>query len=176
MGRKGPVPHWEKANPPGCASLWLASLGMTAFERILGLWTGPAGFDDGRDPSARTEITFYNGPDGVASLYEIFKNLVDDVFLKDAQVAIAEEVLFVRLELDATFAWHVAEGEDAEVGQAGFGADRGKLRIVDENLVAGELVRPCFDGRECEIEPSFGVLVGVSRLKCHTPILVEGEN
>ena len=124
--------------------------------------TGPAGFYDGGDAAAWAEVAFDDGPDGIAGFDDVFEDLIDDVFLEDAQVSVAEEVFFVGFELEAAMTRHVAQNEGAEVGQAGLGADGGELRIVDEDLVTGELIGPGFDGRECEIEPGFGVLVCVS--------------
>ena len=60
------------------------------------------------------------------------------------------------------FAGHVADGEAAEVGQAGLGADGGELGVVDEDLVGLELIGPGFDGGEFGVEAGGGVVVGVA--------------
>ena len=60
---------------------------------------------------------------------------------------------------------------DAEVGQAGLGADGGKLGIVDDDFVAGKLVLPGLDGGKGEVEPGLGVIVGVARLLGHISIV-----
>jgi len=136
-------------------------------ERLLALRSGKARFDGGGDAAAGAEFSTDDGPDGVAGLDDVFEDLVDDVFLEDAEVAVAEEVLLEGLELEAAVAGHVADIEDAEIGQAGFGADRGEFGIVDGDFVAGELVLPGFDDGECEVESGFGVVVGVAGLHSH---------
>jgi len=52
----------------------------------------PAGFDCGADAAAGVVFAFDYGPHWVAGFHHIFENLVDDVFLEDAQVAVAEEI------------------------------------------------------------------------------------
>ncbi len=59
-------------------------------------------------------------------------------------------------------AGHVADGETAEVGQAGLGANAGELGVVDEDLVGAELVLPGFDGGELGVEAGLCVVVGVA--------------
>jgi len=105
----------------------------------------------------------HDGPHRIGGLHYIFQHLVHDVFLENAKVAVAEQILFQRLEFEAALAGHVTDGEHAEVGQAGFGAHRGEFRIVDENFVARKLVLPGFNGRKGEIEAGLGVFVGVAR-------------
>ena len=46
--------------------------------------------------------------------------------------------------------------------QAGLGADRGELGVVDENLVGRELIGPGFNVREPGIEAGGGVVVRVA--------------
>jgi hypothetical protein len=112
-----------------------------------------------------------DGPNGIAGFNNIFEDLVDDVLLEDAEIAIAEEVFLERFELEAARAWHVADGEMAEVGQAGFWTNRGQFRVVDDDLIAGKLVLPCLDLREFEIESGFRVIVGITRLLGHVSIV-----
>jgi hypothetical protein len=102
---------------------------------------------DGIRPSPR--------PHRIAGLHHVFKNLVHDVFLKDAEIPVAEQILFERFQLQTALARHVADGQNAEVGQAGLGADRGQLRIVDLNLVSGKLVLPGLDGGKAKSRPAF---------------------
>jgi len=68
-------------------------------------------------------------------------------------------------------AGHVANIEDAKVGEACFWADRSQFRIVDGDFVAGKLILPYFDGREFEVESGFGMIVGVAGLHSHNPIV-----
>ena len=138
---------------------------------LFGFGAGPAGFDGGGDAAARTEIAFNHGPDGVAGLYDVFEHLIGDVLLKDSEIAIGEEIFLVGLEFETELAGHVAEGDDAEVGKAGLGADGGELGVIDQNFVTRELVFPGFDRGKRKVEPSFGVLVRVSFRKCHVFIV-----
>ena len=112
-----------------------------------------------------------NCPDRVAGLDDIFEDLVDNVFLEDAEITVAEEVLFEGLKFEAECAWHVTNGENTKVRQTGFGTDRGQFWIVNDDFVAWELVLPGFDGREGEIEASFGVIVGIARVQSHVLIV-----
>jgi hypothetical protein len=127
---------------------------------VFGTWI--EGFYDGRDATARAEVAYDFGPDGVSSFDYVIENLIDDVFLEDAEVAIDEEILFERLQLHTLLARHVTDGQAAEVGQAGFGTDAGELGVVDEDLVSLELVLPSFDGGELDVEAGFCVVVGVA--------------
>jgi hypothetical protein len=120
------------------------------------------GGEDGGDAAAGTEITYDNGPDGVAGFDDVVEDLIDDVFLEDAEVAVGEEVLLEGLELEAALSGHVANGEAAEVGETGLGADAGELGVIDEDLVGLELILPGFDGGEGGVEARFGVIVGVA--------------
>jgi len=120
------------------------------------------GFDGGGDASAGAEVGFDEGPDGVGCADDVVEDLVGDVFLEDAEVAVAEEVFLEGFEFEAALAGHVADGDEAEVGEAGFGADGGELGVVDEDLVGGELVLPGVDGGEGGAEAGGGVVVGVA--------------
>jgi len=137
----------------------------------LFLRPGETSFDGGSDAAAGAELATDYGPGGIACLDHIFEDLVDDVFLEDAEVAVAEEVLLEGFEFEAAMARHVADVEDAEIWQPGFGADRGQFRVIDGDFVAGELVLPCFDGGEFEVESGFGVVVCVEGLRGHKLIL-----
>ena len=135
------------------------------------IWTGPAGFDGGGDAAAGAEFAADDGPDGIAGFHHVFEDLVDDVFLEDAEVAVAEEIFLKRFEFEAAGAGHVANGEVAEVGQAGLGADGGEFGIVDDDFVVGELILPGLDFGEFEVEAGLGVIVGVARLWRHISIV-----
>jgi len=132
---------------------------------------GPAGYDCGADAAAGAEDAFDFGPDGISGFDDVFENLVDDVFLEDAEVAVAEEIFLERLEFEAAVAGHIADGEDAEVGKAGFGADGSEFWVVDEDFVAGKLILPGFDVGKGKVEACLGVFVGVSLIQCHGLIL-----
>jgi hypothetical protein len=143
-----------------CAVGPLVSGGLLFLRGGFGARVG--GGDDGGDAAAGAEVAYDNGPDGVAGFDDVVENLVDDVFLEDAQVAVGEEILLEGLEFEAALAGHVADGETAEVGETRFGADAGELGIVHEDLVGLELVLPGFDGGEGGVEAGFGVVVGVA--------------
>src|SRR3569833_2024787 len=78
----------------------------------------PFGFYIRRDAAAGAELAAHHSPHGIAGFHHVFEDLVDDVFLEDAEVAVAEEVFLERFELEAAGARHVADGEVAEVRQA----------------------------------------------------------
>src|ERR1700727_2711659 len=99
---------------------------------------------------------------GVGGCDDVVEDLVDDVLLEDAEVAIGEEVLLEGLQIHALFAGHVTDGEAAEVGEAGLGADGGELGGVDEDLAGLELIGPGLDGGEFGVEAGCGVIVGVA--------------
>ena len=137
------------------------AMGLQLFHFVAG-GAGPAGVDDGGDAAAWAELAVNVGPDGVAGFDDVLEDLIDDVFLEDAEVAIGEEIFLPGFELKAALAGHVAELDDAEVGESGLGADGGELGIVDEDFVGRELILPGFDGGKREVEAGFGVLVGVA--------------
>ena len=136
---------------------------------------GPASFYGGGYAAAGAEFAAHYGPDRVAGFHNIFEDLVDDVLLEDAEVAVAEEVFLERFEFEAAAAGHVANGERTEVGQTGLGADGSELRIVDDDFVAGKLILPGFDGGKGEIEAGLCVVVGIAGLLRHIDI-VRGTN
>jgi hypothetical protein len=131
----------------------------------------PASFNGGCDAAAGTEFSAHDSPDRIAGFNDVFKDLVDDVFLKDAEVSVTEEVLLERFQFEAALTRHVANGEDAEVRKPGFWADRSHLRVVDEDFIAGKLILPGLDRGKCEIEAGFGVVVGVAGFRCHSSIV-----
>src|SRR6266851_93469 len=141
--------------------------------RAFGVFgAGVEGFDDGGDATSGAEVADYLGPDGVGGFDDVVEDLVDDVLLEEAEVAVGEEVLLEGFELEALLARNVADCEAAEVGQAGLGADAGELGVVDEDLIGLELVAPGLDLGESGVEAGFGVVVGVARgLGGHRAIL-----
>src|SRR5882724_5153156 len=115
--------------------VWGCELVLRAFG---GFGAGVEGFDDGGDAAAGAEVADDFGPDGVAGFDYVVEDLIDDVLLEDAEVAVGEEIFLEGLEFEAGLAGHVADGDAAEVGEAGFGADGGELGVVDEDLVGFE--------------------------------------
>jgi hypothetical protein len=63
------------------------------------LGAGPAGFYGGGYAAAGAELAADDGPDRLGGLDYVFEYLIDDVFLEDAEVAVAVEILLERLEL-----------------------------------------------------------------------------
>ena len=95
------------------------------------LFAGVGGGDYGGDAAAGAEVAYDDGPDWVAGFDDVVEDLVDDVLLEDAEVTVGEEVFLEGLELKAGLARHVANGDAAEVGEAGLGADTGELGTDD---------------------------------------------
>lgn len=60
------------------------------FQERSGRRPRPACFHGGPNPPARPELPANNSPHRIAGLNHVFQHLVDDVFLKDAQVAVTE--------------------------------------------------------------------------------------
>jgi hypothetical protein len=150
-----------------------ALAGACQVASLFGPW--PAGFNGCGNTAAGTEFAADNGPDGVAGFHHVFEDLVDDVFLEDAEVAVAEEIFLEGFEFEAAAAGHVADGERTKVRQSGLGADGCQFGIVDDNFVSGKLVLPGFDLRELEIEACLGVIVGIAGCLRHSSI-VRGIN
>jgi hypothetical protein len=150
----------------------VSSVGVLREGAFRVLRAGVEGFYDGGDAAAGAEVAYYFDPDGVAGFDYVVEDLIDDVFLEDAEVAVGEEVFLEGLEFEAALAGHVADGEAAEVRKAGLGAYGGELGVVDEDLVGAELVLPGFDVGEFGVEAGFGVVVGVARgVRGHVVIL-----
>ena len=151
-----------------------ASGGLTLAARRGGVFgAGIGGGDDGGDAAARAEVGLDDGPDGFGGGDDVVEDLVADVFLEDAERAVVEEVFLEALELEAVLVRHVADGEDAEIGEGGFGADAGEFGVVDEDFIAGKLVFPDVDGGEGVVEAGGCVGIGVAGvLGAHGAILL----
>jgi hypothetical protein len=54
------------------------------------LGTRPARLDDRRDSTPGTKIPFDDGPFRIAGSYDIFQDPIDDVLLKNSEVAVSE--------------------------------------------------------------------------------------
>ena len=130
------------------------------------LGAGPFGYYYRRDAAAGTEISLDLRPDGLRPADDIFEHLVDDVFLEDSEIAVGLQILFQRLQLQAIFRGHVADGEDAEIRQAGLGANRGELGIIYDNFVTLKLVGPSLNLRKLGVESGGRVFRRVTRF-CH---------
>src|ERR1035437_1919295 len=149
--------NWSGRNRGCCSVESLRVTDITTDERTvfgsrLLCRTGPAGLNGSANAATGPELATNHRPHRIGSLDHVFQDLVHDIFLKNAKVAVTEEILLQRLQFQAAFARHVANGEYAEVRQPGFGAHRGQFGVIDKDFVAGELVFPGFDGRKGKVE------------------------
>src|SRR5579862_2733795 len=92
--------------------------------------TRPSGHYYGRDSSSGTEIALYFGPDWFCPAHHVFQHTIHNVLLEDSQVAITLQIFLQGFQLETMLVRHVADGHGAEIGQAGLGTHRGKLRVV----------------------------------------------
>src|SRR5665213_881255 len=129
----------------------------TLFASLLNVMCGHAG----TEPAARGEIARNGEAHGIAGFHDIAREAVDRILLKDAQIAVGERVHLKRFQLQTKLVGDVVHRDRAEIGQAGFGTDRSKLRDVDLDFIAGKLVRPGFDFRQFCVDPRRRVLIGV---------------
>src|SRR5882724_12794638 len=138
--------------------LVLAGFGV-AF--VVGAGGGPAGEDGGGKAAAGSEFAADDAPFGADGGDDVVKDFIGGVFVEDAEVAIGEEIHFEGFELDAILFGHVLNGDGAEVGEAGLGADRGVFGEARGDDVAGELIRPGFERGQLGFDAGAGVLCGV---------------
>src|SRR5205814_644138 len=117
-------------------------LRLVSGELCVLLLPWPACDHYGRNSTARTEIAFDLSPHRFRPAHNVFENSVDDIFLKNSEIAVGLQVFFVGLQLEAALAGHVAESNDAKIRQPGFWTHGSEFGIVDDDLVSGELVRP----------------------------------
>src|SRR5712692_8255124 len=86
---------------------------------------GPAREDGRGQAAAGGEFAAHDAPFGLNGGDDVAEDFVDGVFVEDAQAAVGEEIHFQGLQLDAIFLRHVLDGDGAEVGEAGIGAEGG---------------------------------------------------
>src|SRR3990170_3839747 len=120
-----------------------------------------AGFDGGAHAAAGGELAAHLRPRRAAGGHHVAQDAVHGVLVKDAQVAVGQDVHLERLQFQAAAARLVAEGERAEVGLPRARADGGVLRDGDGDGVAGKLVFPGLDLRQARLDPGPRVLLGV---------------
>jgi hypothetical protein len=152
------LPTIPKSYPSGHRPTLFKFLFLAFTARVHG---GPAGEDRGGETTAGGEFAADEAPFGVEGGDEFAKDSVDGVFVEDAEVAIGEEIHFQGLELDAGFLGHVLDGDGAEVGEAGFGADGRVFWKARGDDVAGELIGPGFERGQFGMDAGAGVLYGV---------------
>ena len=165
LGEEYNMQPFQSAELGNFASEILAPLRMTGASRAR-----PSGHNDRRDSASGTEISLHLSPHRFCPAHHIFQHAIDDVLLKDPQVAIGLQIFLQGLQLQAMLVRHVADGDGAEIRQAGLGADRGELGIVNDDFVSGKLVRPGFDRGKIVVEsglrrgPRYSVAFGIALL------------
>jgi len=115
---------------------------------------------------ARGRVTY-----GRAWSDDVAQNSVDGVFIEDAQAAVGEEIHFQGFQLDAVFLRHVLDGDGAEVGETGLGADGGVLGKARSNNVAGKLIGPGFERGQFGVDAGASVFFGVVGHECSSRLL-----
>ena len=124
-------------------------------------WRWPSRKDGGCQAAAWGEFAANDAPFRLDGVDDVVEHFVHGVFVEDAEVAVGQQVHFQRFELDAVFARHVLDSDGAEVGQAGFWADRGVLRKFGGDDVARELIGPGFQRWQFRVDACAGVFFGV---------------
>jgi len=136
----------------------------------------PAGHDDRRNPPAGAEVALHFGPHRLGPLHYVFENTVDDVLLENSKIAVALQIFLQRFQLETVFVGSVGDGDAAEVGKSGFRADRGEFGIVDDDFVAGKLIRPGLNRGKIVVEPGFRMIGRVTwGLLSHPHIVTRAE-
>ena len=129
-----------------------------AFAFGVGADGGPAGEDGGGEAAAGSECAADDAPFGADGADDVVEDFVNGVFVEDAEVAIGEEIHFEGFELDTIFFGQVLDGDGAEVGEAGLGADGGVFGEARGDDVAGKLVGPGFERGQFGFDAGAGVL------------------
>src|SRR5216683_1554498 len=122
---------------------------------------GPPGEDGGGEAAAGSKFAADDTPFGLNGGDDVAKNFVHRVFVEDAQAAVGEEIHLQGLQLDAVVLGHVLNGDGAEVGEPGLGADGRVFGKARGNHVAGKLIGPGFERGQFCVDPGAGVLFGV---------------
>src|SRR5207248_11049781 len=99
----------------------------------------------GGEAAARGKVAAENAPFGANGGDDVAENFVDGIFVEDAEAAVGEEIHFQGFQLDAIFFRHVLDGDGAEVGETGLGADGGVFGKARGDNVAGKLIRPSLE-------------------------------
>src|SRR5216683_2467130 len=135
---------------------------------------GPAREDGRGQAAARSEFAAHDAPFGLNGGDDVAEDFVDGVFVEDAQAAVGEEIHFQGLQLDAVLLRHVLDGDGAEVGETGLGADGGVFGKARGNNVAGKLIGPGFERGQFCVDAGAGVLFGVVGHACSSNPLYRG--
>src|SRR5579872_2660017 len=126
------------------------------------LWTRPASYNDRRDSTAWAKIAFYFCPDRTRVSHHIFQNAVYNIFLENPKVAVRLQILLERLQFQTVFVGHIPNHNLPKVRQARLWANRGKFRIIYDNLVAGKLVWPNLNSGKIKIKAGFGMFFRIT--------------
>jgi len=101
----------------------------------------------------------------LAGFDEVRQNLVDGVFIEDAEIPVSMDIIFERFEFNAGLIWYVGELDGPEIRQACLWANGGIFWNFNGNAVSGILVGPGFQSRELGCQTAFGMLFGVGRIR-----------
>src|SRR5713101_3891765 len=127
---------------------------------------GPASKDRGGQAAARREFAANDAPFGSDGVQDVTENLIHGIFIKNAQIAVSEQIHFQGLQFDALFLRHVLDGDGAEVGETGLWAYRGILGEARGNHVARILIWPSFELGQFGVDTSTGMLGSVIGHDC----------
>src|SRR6266851_4434989 len=136
---------------------------------------GPAGEDGGGEAAAGSEFAADDAPLGAHGGDDVAEDFVDGVFVKDAEAAVGEQIHFQGFQLDAILLRHVLDGDGAEVGETGLGADGGVFGKARGDDVAGKLIGPGFECGQFCLDAGAGVLFGVVGHACSSCSLYRDE-
>ena len=106
----------------------------------------PPGEDGGIQAAAGSEVALDDAPDRISGFDDVAEHFVYGIFVKNAQIAVGEEIHFEGLEFDAGFAWFILNGDNAEIRESRLGANRRVFGEASGNDIAGILVGPGLQG------------------------------
>src|SRR5712692_5051422 len=136
---------------------------------------GPAGEDGGGEAAAGREFAADDAPFGANGGDDVAEDFVDGVFVKDAEPAVGEKIHFQGFELEAVLLRHVLDGDGAEVGETGLGADGGVFGKARGDDVAGKLIGPRLECWQFCVDAGAGVFCGVVGHECSSNLLYRDE-
>ena len=131
---------------------------MICFSRVGGL-------DGAAEAAACGEVSDYSRRDRLAGFDDVGQNLVDGIFVEDANIAVGMNIDFERFEFDAGLIWNVGELDGSKIRKAGLWANGGVFWNVNGNLITRILVRPGFQFRQFCRQSAFRMLFGVRRFR-----------
>ena len=87
------------------------------------------------DAAARVKATFEPGTTGFDRRDYVIKNFVDGILVEDSLIAVGKQVFLEAFQLKTKLVGDVSQDQLGEIGQAGLGADAGKLGGFHADLV-----------------------------------------